>query len=853
MPNDDWTRVTMSMCLENCPRFGPNGSIYDFTQSLVDTWSSKRTQWGGKAGEDYMIDPWVVPYRKITDNNSQGVTLRVAEFIGEQHIDYRDLDSDIKFGLFAKVALGFTDEEKHTLDRLLQCADVLYNPPTAFSGAAFATARGLANVGEIDEWGGYVLNGAFGAPAYGWGDIFMVMSLLSQADRGVSGLPESFKNMSYGETRDVLLKMWEGIKRFFPSLVTNDSTKVAVHRSVGKLTGTAAEDRNAMIATFRGLLERIKHPVWKTERATGNDTLTQAIQAYGGGGVNGSVFDSTEFKAAAPTDDTPATQATAATPAFTGLGLTAGFNKITSGIDGIDGVYATLEEYLTALYRDGADRYGDAANDAEQKEVLFEIVGLINGIVQLARVAQRTTGSIDDWRTRVKLTPQVLKGFREQGKDYGEKAYPEGAGLESGARGVVFTVTRWTFAPTAYGDNGATLNVGTEEFSPTDPYVPSRALLVQRTPAEMTFARARYGDGGQQFADAPIGIEVPRVHRQGDASMPYGDQRTAYVGASLAGEVGGPFLRMLPLGPEGMEGAEVAEREYMSLRYAYIKQHLGSDPIARLMAFCFILSEPTRQAFKAMAMHGLPIPMNFMLAAPFINIDTEAIVFAEGGSQTASTGMNLLDVNRAIDSDHKFWKVHATTHTGAKIIDPEKVLIIPDAKAAGYISGLELTFIKDHNDLKEYHLTRLDKAMFCMDVSPNFTRERATREASPMNLFEGRPNARTTPFNFERPETVFNKARPDFDSYFAYAAYFGFDGVNQHHTLADKTYRDLRESDWIPGTLWPTRVRTYNRQQGVFMQTERGQGHLDNIDLPMRDVLDGKIRYTDLHSRSHLN
>ena len=38
MPADNWTRVSMRDCIENCPRFGEDGSITDFTQDLLEQW-----------------------------------------------------------------------------------------------------------------------------------------------------------------------------------------------------------------------------------------------------------------------------------------------------------------------------------------------------------------------------------------------------------------------------------------------------------------------------------------------------------------------------------------------------------------------------------------------------------------------------------------------------------------------------------------------------------------------------------------------------------------------------------------------------------------------------------------------
>lgn len=895
MPSDNWTPFTMRQCIENCARFGPDGTIDEFTDRFVEDWpafSNARGTWPDNTDQGEMVDPWVVPYKKQTG----GTTIRTAEFIGEQDIKYRGEMFDVEVGLCGKARLNLTEDEQKQLNTLLATADYLYRPSATDLTEAILTVdqqktKTGNNVGDpfqpADEWGGYTLRNALTRTAWGWGDIFMVMSLLSQdGNGGTPAIPARYyADLDYAKCRAVLYKIWDGIKRIYPSLVTNDSTKVAEHRKIGDgiLPYEETKDRNAMIATFRGLLERVKHPMWE-RGVTGAQlrTFTEAIQNYGGGGAQGSVFDMPAFKDKAGFDSVTGNAGNPMTPAqarddFIAIlngtaadpgpaaNLQDGFDKIKTD----DITEANLGEALGEIYRTtnvawneeevkynavGATLAQQTAARALQQRTVFGLVGIVNGVMQLARVAQRA----GDWRQRPKLTGGAIDAMATQGVDYASRAYANEARVAAGDSipSYQWRVTKLTLDPSAYGRSGTELFSVNIVRSPTDPSMPSRALFaslttVAESDAAIPFARARYGEArGQAFQDVPQGMEFSHVHDQGEGRRGYGDQRVQYISASMAAEVGGPFLRLLPL----QDGTyEVAEREYMSRRQAFIKHHLGQDPLARLMSFCFMLSAPTKQAMIALLDHNMPVPMNFVLAAPFINIDTEAIVFAEGGSQTAATGMNLLDINKTLDADHKIWNVHASVHTGAKIIQPEKILILEDAKFAGYISGLEPVFFKTHEDTVDFDITRMKHSMFCMDVSVKFTRDKAEQDASPINLFGGRPDEKFYAYNFKNPASVFQTTTPDFDSYFAYASYFNFARANEDHTMNDRTYRDLRESDWIPGTMWPTRTRTYNRQAGAFQQTHRGMGHLDDIDLPMREVLDGKIRYTDLHKNSHMS
>lgn len=846
MPADDFTAISMRMCIENCPRFDKKGSIYAFTQEFLENYTAAMALWPELDG---LIDPWVVPYK----NEKGEIIYRTAEYMGEQDVRFRDTEFDVELGLCGELIIGLNDREQRYLDALFMVAEYLYRPST-IKGTDVTYLEAFIKGDERDEWGGPILQeakpgGAGGDRvmdkiAYGWGDIFMVMSLLRQDDHAKTGIPaHHYAKLDYEECRAVLLKIWDMIKRMFPSLSISRPENVAPHRKVGTLSGYQEEDRNSMIATFRGLLERVKHPMWK-KKATMTDVknLMEAIQGYGGGGAQGSIFESKDFKALDVVDKTANVAKAAFDPFIKDVAdeLQEGYKLISAG----QGRKPEFSEFIIDLADKAAIDWGTTPD-----ATMFRFVAVVNDSIKMARIAQHA----GDWRKdRPHLSDKAIEAMGDQGVAYAAKAYPGGMGtdMSSSNNNESWEVQPLTFAPGSYGSDGKGLDEGTKLRSPTNPFVPSRAFLASAAVpvAVDVYARAQFA---QSFAETEDGIEVSRVH-QGEKRSVYGGQQTQYIGAGMAAQVGGPFLRLIPLSETGEDAYGVAEREHMSTRQAAIKHHLSTNPIARLVAFCFILSEPTKKAMFALLSTGLPVPMNFMIVAPFINIDTQAIVFAEGGAHTAVTGMNLLDISRGYDPEHKIHKVNATVHTGTKIIQPNNVLIIEDAKFMGYGSGLELTFFKNKSDLVRYDITRMEKAMFCMDVSPSYTRKKAMSVANPLNLFTGRPDSRYYNFNFKYPDRIFKRETPEFDSFLAYSMYFDFDKVNHGNDVPrEDTYRDLRESDWIPGTVWPTRIKTYNPQTGTTHLVQKGTGHLDDLELPMREVLDGKIRFTDLHANSH--
>jgi hypothetical protein len=288
----------------------------------------------------------------------------------------------------------------------------------------------------------------------------------------------------------------------------------------------------------------------------------------------------------------------------------------------------------------------------------------------------------------------------------------------------------------------------------------------------------------------------------------------------------------------------------MSVRQHKIATNFAHDPIARLFAFSFILSRVTKKGMKALLDHNMPVPMNFLLVAPYINIDTEAILFAKGGVETASTGMNLLDINKTFDGAHKIWNVHASVHTGTKIVSPENLLIIEDAKLAGYKYGLEKTFIVEQNYATSDKHDRPGndhRRWYAMDVPTTYTRDYAeeNEHSHPINLFGVDPLM--YPYQFATPQSIFGQHKP-FPSYGAYDRFFGFSKTNSDRYFSEASYRSLRESDANPGACWPTRVRCYNRKTGHFEVASLGHGQLDDIELPMRPTLDGRVSYKNMHN-----
>ena len=333
----------------------------------------------------------------------------------------------------------------------------------------------------------------------------------------------------------------------------------------------------------------------------------------------------------------------------------------------------------------------------------------------------------------------------------------------------------------------------------------------------------------------------------------FGRDPAQFIDARRANEIGGGFLTVDLVDIDGKEQNWLVERQYMSRRANYIGKHLADDPIARLGAFCFIMSRVHRESCIALVDHGLFVPMNFILAWPFIQVDTLAMMFAEGGKQTCKLNYMLTDVTNPEDGTHKIHEWNLTTLLGAGIINPMNCLLIPDVALAGYVSGLSSKFIR--SDFKG-HSRGFNAAdphndgCFAMDVPVTFNRKTAIHENhNPLPLF-GKHDPERYVGIYSRNDDVFNPKQPHFASWPAYNAHFHFDAINENARYDSRSYRMLKESRYIPGTMFLRNTQTYNPKSGGyhFVGGTRGTGHLDDIDpekVNFKAMLDGTIEFRD--------
>lgn len=831
LPENNYTEFTLRDCINHCARFGSDGSITDFTRGVIESENDISRVWDDDEGgyNRALYDPWV--YQPNPVGNSGVPHLKVCELFGEQDTRHRPEEFDVQQGKKFAEKLNLTDDEKTQIGLLFDAAQHLYEVPTADSGtfvaATFAQIAGPTD----DEWGGPYFNttGVFTNAGnsiipYGFGDIFSVMSMLKHLTPDQR--TELNKVWSYGShlkydiIRKTLYKIWKQVKEMFPMLGTKNADAVPSFRKAGK------KDNNEMISVFRGLFERVKHPVW-------NKTARPDVYIVGGGNWFTSYADVRRLRTILQngqaniagrevTEFLKTTDRTAEDAAY-----------ISQKGEGMPGTLkAAITDILTLS--DGSDLNEETAI-AMTLQFVLKVIG----------------------QGRVRLSKTMVEQFFESAKVFatqrGEPVNVAGEHRARPAGGDDYTNTLLTVWKDAYKGDGR-LNRN-NDFVATNALIGDVPLVGDGgyTNDRDTYAQAHL----TRQSDAEFQARTPKfgVFEDGNVQN-FGKDPAQFIDARRANELGGGFLFADLVDIDGTPQVWLVERQYMSRRAIYIGKQLADDPIARLGAFCFIMSKVHRDSCLALLDHGLLMPMNFILAWPFIQIDTLAMMFAEGGSQTARLNYGFSDVTNPEDGIHKIHEWNGTTVMGAGVINPMNYILFPDVAMAGYVSGLSSKFIPKtwkgasrgmkfsdpHND-----------GCFAMDVPVTFSRKTAVQEHhNPLPLFGKHDPEQYTGIYSQRGD-IFNPQTPHFPSWPAYNYHYKFDAINENARYDGRSYRALKESRYIPGTMFLRNTQTYNPLTGEyhFVGGTRGTGHLDDIDpekVNFKSLLDGAIEFRDSYA-----
>jgi hypothetical protein len=861
-----WTEYSMRSCLEHCARFSEvEGTITEFTEKLISQSVGVGHTWkGGKIAmtkEDY--DPWVYEPKPMPGGEHEMTgRLRPCKHFGDQNTMHRPEEFDIAQGKKFKCMLNLSDEEDAQIRRLFEVAQYLYEAPKEKgSEYVLATYDNLSKAGDTaepyldTEWGGPFLDNlkvvtnaqreplrgpqgergeqgergqdgvtrivytpGTAAPAtappsgiaasgkarpfndrqvpldfvpYGFGDIFAVLSMLKNADKitrdVLNAAVPMLEAINYPKLASTMHKIWDYVKDVYPDMTAKNAAAAPYFRK----TNNVGPDE--MISVLRGLFERVKHPVWHRVKQGEPQGDGLELENFG-------IYDVDEYLEQAAQK----------------------YAEIGAIVNGI-----APRDLAGGIFRHEALRHVARHGVQEDMEALFRA---------MLNAAEKFVQSRLD-----------AMGRRDLKNTFG------GDDENDNPNNVICTMlTVWR---EAFNEAG-TLNGDAAVFSATNALFGT--IPVAGGATDGALAQARYGTSADRDAREKQRRQAQRYgpfDRAANANAPelqqFSRDRAQFIDARRANEIGGLFLDFDMVETRGSQHPWLVESPYMSRRTAYVGRALKGDPIARLGAFCFLASKVTRDACLALLDHGLFVPMNFILAWPFIQVDTLAMMFAEGGIQTARCNYMLTDVTNPEDGNHKKLDWNLTTWLGANNTQPCNQIIVPDVACAGYKNGLGSKLIRNLPIDSDSGM-RLSDPIFdgCipMDVPVTFDRKSALLEHhNPLPLF-GKHDPEVYAGIFPREKDIFNPDKPHFASWPAYNAHFGFDRINEGAKYDSSSYLALRLNTYIPGTMYLRRTQTWTGETYDLVRGCKGTGHLDHIDPDkenFRGFLDGLIEFKD--------
>jgi hypothetical protein len=433
------------------------------------------------------------------------------------------------------------------------------------------------------------------------------------------------------------------------------------------------------------------------------------------------------------------------------------------------------------------------------------------------------------------FTTEELQGVYAAGLDWAETFDPATLGVRGDIKNTGLTVWKDLFTN---GTFQVTTNAGTAvNFFATNARI-GTVPIPQVTADATLYARARR-------MERPVTSYSANETRRGAPLKTFADDPRQIVDAFRANELGGVFLAMT----DG-ENPQISERPNMGARASYIMDRLEHDAIARLAAFCFNASKPTRTSFYALLENGLHVPLNCMISWPFIQIDTLAMLFAETGIETARCNYGFQDMVNPVDGTHRIHEWDYALWAGAKVTNPNNILLIPDVSFTGYRTGLSAKPVNP-----DFRVSRNMKAasadgVFYFDLPVTYTREHVSAEQkNPIPLAGKYDPAMFTGISRQRGD-IFSSTVPPFPSWGAYNARYGFSEVNAGAVFDSSTYRRLKDSKYNPMLMFMRRTQTYNAIRGKFdfENGYLGSGYLDDIDpseTNFRSTLDGNVEFKD--------
>jgi len=864
---DDWETITAEYCLDNCPRWDfHTGELSDHMHHFVERLNDYVADF-----PDMVVTPDPFVFRADAqaggDNNRiddfAGPKFAPVKFIGDTDIAFRDTDHDINMGY--SIAKNIDGATRNVLMRMKRAIASLYdvsrNELSAGAVTAFVNLVAQGGEGQDSEWGGArvprarLAVEALNRP-YGFGSFSGLMTLFKQHGDDMAAadmFPNwAYNSLKYEEMKIAVETVYGLVARCMPSMAFNSADYVPYQFLV------ADDDANKRIAVMQGLFDGddIKYPLFS---ATGNGQ--GAVPRGEGAGT-----DSGErlFGDAAPWDvdgladerdvvyaSHPVLRARKADLERADGQIAQAFTKAAKGFrtEYFDGNAANQTLHLFLIARKAAlTANPNVANASIPGKLRNLFVNMVGYLAQFASAGA-------DFRGLPQLTEAQIASFEAKTVDVSDTDL--GAAQDDDG----YQFTRFTIAGKFFHSGDLPTGTGGATVYPAETENPTQILQGPGERRRDVEEPARYPRARAAFPSLlPFALRKearkltgPKVLRQaGEGVQHHQEMRGQFVPPGAGSMLGGAFTTATYNEDGSIDSADFEDRVNVIERMVAIRDDCQDD-LARFFAKCYILTPFTRPALKRFLKCNIPLPVNFMVANPFVRIKTGAYLKLEGGATFGKLGYNYADTTFGFDTTHKEYQLNYTTWFMPVVYRPENMVWKYDAMALGYLSGLGTTVFRHPEDYAGHVNSEADidfsvmPERFIFDLPASHTADHCKAKHNPAML-NGRVTDQAFDYKFSgNREDVLNPNSAPFASWAFYDTYFGgFNRINQNAQLGSDSYMDERLNTYFKSVCMQTAYKCYNPTNGHWELKSKGSAHIDQLKAPpLRPILDGKISFSD--------
>lgn len=154
----------------------------------------------------------------------------------------------------------------------------------------------------------------------------------------------------------------------------------------------------------------------------------------------------------------------------------------------------------------------------------------------------------------------------------------------------------------------------------------------------------------------------------------------------------------LPFGQlraQQMDTTQQGPNQFWEFRWNHFKERYGTDFTILAQHFLYCGTRVNRDVFSNMAEEGILPPITLIPVDPWMDFETNSMVFVKAGEQTGFLSYDLQDLSISYDGSHKLLYGFLTLWMGAMVKRIENVLVLPHVMFDGYHRGGDGSLIRN--------------------------------------------------------------------------------------------------------------------------------------------------------------